>query len=374
MAYTAPTVNYCATMDGTYTTLTGVQNVRVTRGRQRFQDPFPPTTLTVELIPANSYAVPLAVGQFIDVKDTNIAASSAYFVGQITDVQRSYGIPYNSVSGAAPADRITITATGATGVIGANTLTNYVWASDGALTTAKNLMNSLNVHVLMATGSETQVSGQTYTGAALEAVNKLCMSGQFTITDWDNQRAITSGRPLGIITYYTGGGQAYTFRDTAGSGYRYNAIEYLSSVQNAFTQVQVNPEGLASQSAATGSAPYNTCVLDTYNANTTDAASLASYVLTMNSQTIPVPFMIRSDTAVQSDIMNFGIMINYPLGVRGTVIFRGATVSCVMEGIELNWTQDMGSVVAYFSPTLGVPFILDNTTYGILDTNRLGYP
>ncbi len=88
MPYTAPTVNYCATMAGTYTTLTGVQSVSISRGRRYFQDNFQASQCVVELIPATSYSPELAIGQFIDVRVANTATSRAFFTGQITDVER----------------------------------------------------------------------------------------------------------------------------------------------------------------------------------------------------------------------------------------------------------------------------------------------
>ena len=122
MSYTPPTVNYATTSVGTFTSLTGIQSVTINRGRRHFQDPYPPTVCTIELIPADSYATPLAIGQFIDVRDTNSGSSPCYFTGRIIDVVRRYDMPYNNVTGAAPGDRITITATGATGLIGSANL------------------------------------------------------------------------------------------------------------------------------------------------------------------------------------------------------------------------------------------------------------
>jgi hypothetical protein len=375
MPYTAPTVNYSATINGTYTTLTGVQSVSISRGRQRPQDPFQPSTMVVELIPANSYSVPLAVGQCIDVRPTNSAATDdAYFAGRITDIERTYDFPYNSGTGAAPSDRIVITALGPTGTLGLETFTNFSWPAGTSLDNA--ILVSGNANVLLFGSAVPQntarTSAQTYTGSALDALNKLATTGQFFFSDNDGQR-----NALYPNNYLWGSNPGYsptfTFRDTAGSGYRFNRLEYLTSIQNTFTQVQINAEGLAPQEAETGSAPYNTLVQYSYNETTSDALALANYLLNISTQTTPVPFTVSSNTAVDSAIMALGVMNDVNLGTFVNIIFRGSTVTACLQGINLMFTPQMGTVQCYFSPTLGQPFILNSASNGVLDQNRLGY-
>ena len=378
MTYTTPTVNYSTTINGTYTTLTGVQSVVINRGRQRLQDPFPPSSCEIELIPANSYATPLAVGQFIDVRTTNNALSPAYFVGKITDVERVYDFPFNSGDNSAPGDRIRISATGGTGVLALNTLTAYSWPAQKAVQSAIDIGTQLNILVTNTLGPTPQgnASAQTYTGSAMGAVNELAVTGQFYIDDWDDARGGSGfgyGQPW-VLVVVGGQGTPFTFRDTAGSGYKYNSIQYLSSVQSSFTQVQVNPEGLASQVASSGSAPYNTLVQSSYNANTAEASSLAGYLLNLNQQSTPVPFVVQSSTAINSSVLNVGVLATVPLGTFGTVIFRGSTVACSLQGISLAFYPNQASVRCYLAPSLGTPFTLDSASNGVLDTNRLGYP
>ena len=116
MAYTAPNVYYASVFNGTYSKLDGVQSVSITRGKSRFQDPQTASQCSIELIPQSTFPS-ITIGQFIDIRDSNSGSSSAYFVGKITDIQRSYAIPYNAGTGATPADRVVITVTGGTGVL-----------------------------------------------------------------------------------------------------------------------------------------------------------------------------------------------------------------------------------------------------------------
>ncbi|CAB4204699.1 hypothetical protein UFOVP1401_20, partial [uncultured Caudovirales phage] len=116
MAYAPPNVYYASAFDGTYTKLSGVQSVSINRGKARFQDPTTASQCSIEVIPQSTFPA-MTIGQFIDIRDTNSGASSAYFAGKITDIQRTYAIPYNAGTGATPADRVVITVTGGTGVL-----------------------------------------------------------------------------------------------------------------------------------------------------------------------------------------------------------------------------------------------------------------
>lgn len=390
MPYTPPTVNYATSLGGTYTTLTGVQSVTITRGRQRFQDPFPATQMRVELIPANSYTTPLAVGQVIDVRPTNTATNPAYFSGIITDVQRSYSFPYNAGTGAAPADRITITASGPTGLVGSNTVTNATWSATTFNSAVNQLLATINVW-----GANkpfyTNNTAQTFSGAALDAVNQLLRTAYGVIDDMDSNRNASYFtypwavciQPIGQVVTFD---SPYTFSDDGSSTHKYVGLEYLSSVQSAFTQVNVAPTGLASQTASTGSAPYNTLVYSTYNQTTDDAANLANYVLTVNTQTAPTPFMLTTNTLVDPNILSFtfiptlqasgyvGINQESRIGSSCIVTFRGTTVPATIQGMTTTFYPDHAQLQVYLSPSLGTPFTLDSAYYGVLDTNRLGFP
>jgi hypothetical protein len=208
MAYTAPTVNYSTTLDGTYTSLTGVQSINIRRGRTYFQDNWLPSQCVVELIPANTYATPLAIGQYIDVRTTNSASSEAYFLGIITDVERVYDIPYDaSATLNAPGDRIIITAVGPTGMIAARTIASL---SFGASTTTRlqaKLAASGSAFVTVNFVPTTQSSLTAITNqGAFDVINQLARTDQSVLmTSTMNARLtlqlVYLSRSLGITVY-----------------------------------------------------------------------------------------------------------------------------------------------------------------------------
>ena len=379
MPYTAPTVNYSATNNGTYTTLTGVQSVVVRRGRQRFQDPMPQSSCTIELIPANSYALPLAVGQFIDVRDANTSTSPCYFAGQITDVIRTYDIPFNSGTGAAPGDRITITATGGTGALGSATLINYSMPEQAVSVSLDGLASQANVLFIYEDNTVFN-SAQTLNVPLLNAVNTLMQTGQMLMDDLDTER---SGSKRGLYIYNnTAKTPAYTYSDTGAT--RFKTLEYQSSVQDVFNYVEVDPVGLANQVTNSGTPPYNALTYTTYNRSTADALSLSGYLFSLLSgQLTPVPSVLATDTATADGCMTVAripkgsgspVSGGQVIGAMASITFRGSTVAGQIQGINASFYADRASVQLYFSPSLGVSFTLDSTTNGVLDTNRLGYP
>lgn len=385
MTYTPPTVNYSTTLTGTYTTLTGIQSVSINRGRQRFVDNFAQTSCVIELIPATSYAVPLAVGQFIDVRDANTSTSPCYFAGIITDVERTYEIPYNAGTGAAPADRIRISASGCIGVFGQNSLSNYVVAPDNATTAIFLVAIDTDLYAGVLAPGAAASSGFTFTGGTLDLINGLLRTCQYFISDIDNKRTATYSSSLTSAVHPGGWGNlefVYSDAGTVGA-VKYSQLDYQSSVQNYFTQVDVVPSDLATQTATSGSGPYNTLVYNTYNVSTAKALDLANFLISAQNAAQITPFSLTSSTLISSTCIDVAKLsttdvfatgsapIN--LGSAVTVEFRGTTAQAQIQGIHTMFYPDYAIVQLYLSPNLSAQFILDNDSFGVLDQNKLGF-
>jgi hypothetical protein len=362
--------------------------VSINRGRQRFQDNFQQTSCVIELIPANSYALPLAVGQFIDVRDANNGTSPCYFFGVISDVSRKFDMPYNSVSGAAPGDRITITATGPVGLIGSNSFTRSsgVQSASGG---ARGAAIQAGVGAIVQVFASRLASAVNFTGGALDLVNTYLRTGQFFIEDLDGQRSSSTPQQFYMQLYEAGRFNInYTFSDAGTLGaFKFAALEYLSSVQNTFTEVEVVAPAIATQTASTGVAPFNTLVYNTLSNSTADALDLANLILGLQDSVAVTPFSIStntllSPTCTSMSLVNYyitvgaSVVVPYPganLGSGVTVEFRGTTVEAQIQGINTTFYPEYAAVQLYLSPGIGVPFTLDSATFGVLDTNKLGF-
>jgi hypothetical protein len=386
MSYTAPTVNYSATINGTYTSLTGIQSVSINRGRQRFQDNFPQTSCVIELIPANSYTLAPAVGQFIDVRDTNSASSPCYFAGQITDVSRKFEMPYNSGTGAAPGDRITITATGGVGALGKSSVTNYSVANDLALRLIGIIGVNNRVFNRRLAVSSIKSSAQTFTGGVLDLINTLLRTTQFLIDDMDLKRNFfdTVFTQATVVFPVGQGNLKFDFSDAGTVGaLKFTNLEYLSSVQDVFTEVEVVPAGLATETVVSGVPPYNTLVYNTFNESALDANNLAQFILSTQDVVQITPFSVSTNTFVAPTCTDISKTTNVDalpgptssvnLGSAVSIEFRGTTVEAFIQGINTNFYMDHATVQLYLSPALGAPFVLDSVTFGVLDQNKLGF-
>lgn len=382
MPYTAPVICYNSGASATWYELTGVQSVNISRGRQRFQDPVNQSSAVIELIPATSYTLPLAVGQTIEVRTANDGTADCYFQGRVTDIQRSYAFPYNAGTNYAPGDRITISATGATGIIGTAQLSSYALASGNVnINIGLIAVDQQVISQQLDTGTTVVNSSQTVTGAALDTINQLARTAQITFDDFAANRA--NPMQYGIVVYNTGTVyQNIAFTDT-GSGYAYSGLEFLSSVQNTFNWVSVQPEGLA-PAITSGTSPYNALNYVTYSASTADATNLSGYLYNMLSgQQAAVPFSISTNTMASASCMNLARITKYGMPTDKTqtvmgqpvaVTFRGSTTYGSVIGVNAAFYPDRGNVQLYLSPSLGTPFTLNSTAFGVLDTNRLGYP
>ena len=379
MPYTTPTVNYCATVNGTYTTLTGVQTVAINRGRDYFQDNFKASSCVIELIPATSYALPLAIGQFIDVRDTNSATSRSYFTGKITDVKRDYAIPYNSGTNYAPGDRITIAATGATGLLAQNTIaTSPAFVFTDCVLQAVETAFSAGLNYSSSVAQTVNSSLTTYpVQSGLDICNQLARTNQFTIDDYDINRTAVYGPAM--VAFYNKQQITKTFTDT-GAGVKYNGLAFQSSAQSTFNKANVLAVGLAPQVSQAASGPYNSLDYNTYNKTTADALTLANYLYALfNSSTQVAPFQLTTTTVVDSSCLDVATCVSTTgeytwLGAGITVTFRGSSYLAAIQQISTTFYPDYAQVQLTLSPSLGVAFTLNNATFGILDSNRLGYP
>ena len=394
MAYTPPNVYYASTFDGIYTKLDGVQSVSINRGKARFQDSSTASQCSIELIPQSTFPS-MTIGQFIDIRDTNSGASAAYFSGKITDIQRSYAIPYNSGTGAAPADRVVISITGGTGVL-ANSLT--IAGNIGVPVDATYYLMTVPM-VSSVYAITPQNIGFDYAGASLpnpigqnviaanEQVwlnfNKTLNTVQYSVDDLDLNRTYKNnpiGQAIvsaGVYSYPTGQtGKNISFVDDGSVGatvYKYNNIEYLSSIQSAFTQALIEST-LVTQDVNNATPPFVGINYQTVVATTGQATSLGTYVLAVNNATSPVPFSIGTTTANQESAAALGKLSECPIGTAVTVKFRGTTVNATVSGISANYYPDQANIRLSLTPSLGTPFTLDSSAFGVLNTNRLGYP
>ena len=159
----------------------------------------------------------------------------------------------------------------------------------------------------------------------------------------------------------------------------YDQINFGSYADNFYTQVTVDPESYSAQTVQTGSAPYRTLNMNTFNSSTSQATDYANYLLN-NYKTPQVAISSISCLANAQNTMaldDLGAGANKcgrQIGKRVTVTFRGTTYSCIIEGYTFTAQPGDARYTYYVSAAdLNAYLILDNATFGKLDENRLGY-
>jgi hypothetical protein len=402
-------------MDGTYTSISGIQNLQFNRGRQRYTDPFASSNCVIEMLAPTSDASIPKVGNFLDIRATNSSASEAYFVGKVTDVRRQYDIPYTSATNYAPGDRVFVTVRGALGLIGQyQTNKTYIFKenpSRSILTIFDSFMGFLfNVKVIYigdkTTWNDPLVISDSvaFSGSALDTMNQLARTGPYYFSDYDNARVVAVPAP-GRAGYNPGYGPRdfqvgmrdaglseiassnFTFSDTA--AIKYDGIEFLTGNENNFTFVLVStgnnltnidsgatiptPIPASGGYADDSYSPYTTLDWTTNSQTLAWSNSLGAIVYNRTTKPTIGPFSVTTTTAVESTALNMALMNTHFVGETGSITFRGTTYKVSLEGVEVSMTPDQARVTCYFSPFPGDFFILDSTSNGVLDVNKLGY-
>jgi hypothetical protein len=360
-----------------------VINVNVRIGRQKITDRWVPDICQIELIPSSTFTAP-TIGSF--VKLTVTGASNQAFYGPVTDVQRTYGIPYNAGTGAAPADRVIVTAESwgksraGRARASAVSITAGSPLSNGISTLNTNLSTGItNIYFDESIGATLQQQGETYTGLFLDFINSVMISSVGYLQEW-----MSTANPS--LEYATNGFKAslnyLNFTDTgsqssATNTYFYNQIEFLSTIDNSYTQVTVSyNNGSGPNSATTGAAPYTTYSTTSNLQLSGQATDCAGIYLASLSQSATRPYRLVTNSSLVGSVDLDTVLGNQQdskvIGSLVTVTFRGTTYNVILEGFNVSQDLEQATYTFYFSPAIGVPLVLTSTAFGILDTNTLG--
>jgi hypothetical protein len=165
----------------------------------------------------------------------------------------------------------------------------------------------------------------------------------------------------------------------------YRDIRRIGLGDNFMNQVDVKPETVASQlvnntasQTAYGISGYT---VDTVDSTTTQAAGLSSWLATMQGEPSTLRFEVDFDdvscNATAFNTFMYDILLSQISNVTMQYQAQGQslqTVPCVVEGMSFSGTPSQTDVTVYLSPaTYYQYFILNSTTFGILNTSRLGW-
>jgi hypothetical protein len=352
-------------------TATDVQNVQLTYGRQRPLDQYNADKASITMRYPNGYTSPNSfwvTGTWIQISGRLGTDSYAQlWVGRIADVNVDYGIPY--VGSVGNADYVTLNCEGYFANLGRVQGGDYAMAADILGIQAANA--SAQSGYLISPNS-TYGDSQLFPATTISS----------TWGDWLNKVVLTmNGKLIDIGTAISPVNAFYKipaifggFSDTLNNAgnHPYNQISFASIADNWYTQVTVDPEGFSPATVSEGSIPYRTYLVNTLNASTAQATDYANYLLqTYKTQALRILSLTCNLNAQQNDFPKYG---QGYIGTQITVLFRGTTFQCVIEGGTWSGTPEQSTATFYLSSQdLNNYLTLNDAVYGQLDFNKLGY-
>lgn len=355
------------------------QTYTVSIGRQFQLDTYRADTATVEIwyqqyLQLETYLkvdVPMRI--FDDTRDVVL------FQGNIKDVEIIYGMPYDSVTDIGNADRMVITLESRFAQFGRMSGNGYVMAAAKLGTQLDNAETQTNVSIVNPSDATTiDMGGQTLTGTWGDWLNRVLL----TLNNRLRQQP-----SLEVVSKYSIPTLTYSFASADGPLFqRYEQVTFDSLSDNYYTQVTVDPEGLAEQTVQSGAAPYRTYKVETLNATTGQALDYANYLLA-NYDNPQLALSSITATSQQQGTNFYLDTLGYvgagsppttytqSLVGRATLLtLRGVGYNFVIEGLTVSGDPETQRFTYYASAQdLNAYLILDDSVYGTLDNNKLGY-
>ena len=371
------TVSYSLDGISGFTALTNLQGIQISLGRGAQLDQVKASTATFELRYPTGYASPvtaLVSGTYIKIENTT---GSAYTIwrGRISDVSARYGIPF--VSGVGQADFLSVTCEGNFAAVGRMQGEDYAMGAGGLSQQCLDAYNESGVEIQFITsGGEPQMAATTVSSTWADWVARAALTVNARL--WDSSTANGSW----IVSPFFSNVSTVNFSDTENNATNqiYNQINFDSLSDNFYTQIQVDPEsyGVATVTQAGASLPYRTYQVNTLNNSTSQATDYANYLLanygTAQFAISSFTCMAEAQSSFQLDKIGYESLMPQAPGTQVSVAFRGTTYQCIIEGVTMSATP-AGASFTYFvsGADLNAYLILDNTVFGTLDNNKLGY-
>ena len=358
-----------------YTTLSNVQSIAISVGRQRQLDAYNASTATITVRYPTGYASPITAmtsGNFIVIE--NVTSSQFMFAGVINNVDVAYGIPYSG--GVGNDDYLTLTVEGSFSRFGRVQGQSYAMAADTLYNQLQACATSTGLNIQTLNTNTQPLAATTVSGTWGDWVNSVLVTINGRV--WDSQAAgVTTVRtPFNVAT------SPITFSDTTNNSTNqvYDQINFGSYADNYYTQVTVDSESYAPATVSTGSAPYRTLAVNTFNSSVSQATDYANYLLnnfnTKGFALLSISCLAEAQTTFKLDAVS-GETANQLCTIPGTrvsVVFRGTTYNCVIEGCSVTATPESSRYTFYLSGAdLNSYLILNDSVFGRLDYNKLGY-
>jgi len=368
--------------DGTaWRNLPSIQTVNIFRGRRLQIDDYAADVATItSLFPTDwTYTPKLGDRVLIYIYKPGVVVgidNFSCFWGNIRDVDIQYGFVDNM-------DSVTISCEGLQANWGRAQLNSFALVQDTTDDQVLQIGTQVGLNVAQF-GGRSIASAQTYTGNAFDIVNTLTRTEEARM--WAGAASFKGTEYL----YWYGRNQiglntTYDFNDGTVAPMTqqlaYDGIKFRSSTDNYYNQVTITPLSVAPQDADDGTTPIFGLQKNTLDFSTTQAEDHAQWLLanfkSKNSTLAEISFTDVQQVAIAGpNPFNFNVIsaCSETINAKGTIGFRGDSYNVVYEGIQISATPDQTRVTLFMSGQDNNAYlILNDSIYGKLDFNKLGY-
>lgn len=343
--------------------VSNVQSLTIQTGRASVQDPYRAGTAVINGRNLSTFVQPV-IGQHVLI----YAGPQIMFDGSVADVSVNYGIVANQ-------DLWEVRCEDILGNAG-RAVTSDSWTSGTSCYIAARDITDTTTIDLFGLGSGSvgsYASAQSLTDVnLLSTLQTLVQTEQGRILGLTNTQIGWLGRNdmnnMPSLVSFTDG--SLTPSDPVGI---FDGVKFASLADNYATKVQVNPSGLASQTAGTG---YRTYSMESYDVSTTQALNLAQFV----NQTLDVSSAVPSSItclAEEQPALNESVRSLAQFGNTGfqcEIILRGVRYQCIVEGSTISATPESSRFTFFLSASEAYDWlVLNDSVFGRLDYNKLGF-
>ena len=338
--------------------ITNIQTVTVTSGRRVLTDFYAAGRATivgrrVDLLPT------INIGDTVTLRlyNPNTTPTSLVVLPlRVADLQITYGT--------VPAmDTWTLSLEDAFAALGRSRITRTWSAGTNTRTAFQDVCTDVGV------GYADVISQTPKTMSATTVTDENALNVMQTIINTEQGLLYPNG--FGLY-YFSRGWQQYTtfyaFGDAGGAATAYQQVQFLSMADNYATYVLVTIDGGTPTVSGTGDYSYR---LDTYALNASEALSVAQYVqgALQDTSAVPNTLSVLLNTETSSRTLN---ACGGNTGV--TLTLRGSTYTANIIGWTISSTPEQTRVTFQLAGTEQYNYlVLNNSVYGTLDNNRLGF-
>ena len=340
--------------------INNIQYVSIRKGRSNLTENYRTGVLTIsgrrpDLLPV------ISIGDVVAVTMTfgSAPGNTANYDFRVSDLSIEYGI-------VSAEDTWTLTGEDAFGYAGRAAINFTAVDGANALLRAQTVGTAIGVTVTNVTSlpSNTSISAQSLTDAnALQILTNLINTEGGILDAGDD---FIGWLPRNWQTL--GPAQNFTDDGTGTFPITYDRLQFSALADTAVTKVIVEPSGLANQSSGTGT---NVFTVQTYSRTTTDAADVAAFLAGSLTVTRPQPTEI---SLLLNNQANNRALTALTIGSQINIKFRGVTYRTLVLGTAIS-SNPSATRISYqiVSADFYQYLILDDTVFGKLDENKLGW-